>query len=247
MKDKERLAKLTQSEAFLKNTTDGYPDGPGWKKGMPLLWEVRQSLKGDRGKALAEAHGILKTTINGYNARAKNWEEAMKLIDGVEETLSPKPSPSRPKVPSLGPVVAGDKSLSLCQLSHKTSGIEQYIAFDSGWRAGKAVLAPELLTVTRQSSAAGADAFYATGISELKYWFGHVNNPPSNGSKFQRGEKLCVIADIAPSHGGPHLHLGIDAVDLIGHSLLYGKTGHGPDYTYGAPTVGAQLIKALST
>jgi hypothetical protein len=104
------------------------------------------------------------------------------------------------------------------------------------------VLAVEDLIVTKSSSANPGDAFYATGKSKLKYWYGHLGYAPSVGKEFAKGKPVGSIA----YQKAPHVHLGIDARDLCGRTLLYGASGHGPDYTYGSPTVGAQLKEYLS-
>ena len=249
MNDAQRLERLLRAEKYLKQTTAGYsPDGPWWKRGMPLLWEVRMSLgSSDDGLALAEAHGLLKKTEVGYRPTAPRWKEAMRLIDQVETHLS------RPPVPWLGPVCAGDKALSLYALTHETAGLydppiipSHFPAVDLGWFVGRDVLAPEALVVTGQSSAQGADAFFALGESKIEYWFGHIVRAPANGVHFQRGQRMGDIAWIPANDGGPHLHCGVNAMRLIGKDLRWGRYGNGPDYTYGSPTVGRQLSEALS-
>jgi hypothetical protein len=242
MTDKQRLAKLLTAESYLKRTTAGYsPTGPWWLKGMPLLWEVRMSLgSSSDGSALAEAHGLLKQTEKGYDPRAPRWKDAMAKIDRVEANLA------KPPVPNLGPVIYGSKPILLESPTHNTDGLFQrtgseYPAFDFGWIAGMEVLAPENLTVTDQSSAMGADAFYATGVSGLKYWFGHIVKAPATGVRFEKGNMLSRIALIP---GADHGHLGIDARTLIGKDLKWGRNGNGPDYTFGAPTIGVQLTRA---
>lgn len=157
----------------------------------------------------------------------------------------PKPNP----VPWLGPVIVGDPPLSKLSLTHNTDGMpsgQSYIAVDVGWIQGRTILAPEDLVVTKQSSAAGADAFYASGSSTLLYWFGHLQYAPKTGTRFKRGQVMGRIAWIPSSDGGPHLHVGIDGRPLLGHPFAYGRTGKGPDYTFGSPSIDAQLREALS-
>lgn len=244
MTDKQRLAKLLQAEAALKQTKAGYaPDRPHWRRSMPLLWDVRQSLGGRaEGVALAKAHGLLKQTEHGYDPRARRWREAMHLIDTVEAQLA------SPPVPYLGPVIPGGKPILLESPTHNTDGLyrrtgSQYPAFDFGWHAGLKVLAPEGWEVTRQSSAQGADAFYATGDSGLRYWLGHIVKAPATGQRFTKGQTVATIASIP---GVDHGHLGIDARPLIGHDMTWGKPV-GRDYTFGGPTIGQQLTRALAT
>ena len=252
MTDRQRLGKLVRAESYLKRTTAGYtPTGMWWKRGMPLLWEVRQSLgQSPDGVALANAHGILKHTEHGYTPRAHRWREAMALIDGVEANLH------RPPVPNLGPVIPGGKPILLEAPTHNTDGLfsssrvpkanggkgSHYPAFDFGWKAGVEIIAPEPLVVTGQSSAMGADAFYALGESGIGQWYGHLVKAPATGREFGRGQRLSVIAAIP---GADHGHVGFDCRRLIGHDLRWGRNGNGPDYTYGSPAIGAQLAAAL--
>jgi hypothetical protein len=249
MTDRERLEKLLTCEVYLKRTKLGYaPDRPYWKRAMPLLWEVRLSMRAtEDGKLLAEAHGFLKETEKGYDPHAPNWKAAMKRIDWVQAGLA------APPVPQLGQVTPGGKPLSLESLTHETAGLfgspnspdpkSHYPALDFGWDTGEVIYAPEPITVTKQSGAQGADAFYATGESTIKYWYGHVITAPANGTRFKRGD---VVARIAAISGVDHGHLGVNARALLGgRDLKWGENGRGPDYTYGSPTIGRQLSEAM--
>lgn len=250
MTNQQRLTKLLRVESILKQTRAGYtPTGPRWRVAMPMLWQLRTEL-GDSsdGRALAEAHGLLKQTEKGYEPTAPRWKEAMKLIDSVEDNLH------RPPVPALGPMLQGDKSALLWVPTHNTDGLEytgsRYPAFDSGFgQTGHVVIAPERMRVRRQSSAAGADAFYATGASEIEWWIGHIVSAPATGRWLDKGDRISTIARIAASDGGPHLHTGMDCRKLVGHDLLYGgqrKPSDRPrDYTFGSPPIGAQLAAGL--
>lgn len=243
MTGKQQLDTLLRAEALLKRTRAGYArDRLYWRQAMPLLWQVRVSLTGQaEGTALAQAHGLLKQTEHGYDPRANRWREAMRLIDQVEASLA------RPPIPNLGPVIPGGKPILLESPTHNTDGLvartgSEYPAFDFGWHAGLKVLAPEGWEVTRQSSAQGADAFYATGDSGLRYWLGHIVEAPATGQRFTRGQTVATIASIP---GVDHGHLGIDARLLIGRDLTWGKPV-GRDYTFGGPTIGQQLARALT-
>lgn len=147
----------------------------------------------------------------------------------------------KPAVPDLGPVVSGGKSVLDQDLTHTTGGIDGYPAFDDGFRAGAVVIAPEPLTVTRLSSARRRDgnpngkAFYATGASGIRYWFGHVEQIPAVGEKLAKGARLGLVS---ANHEAPHLHVGIDASALVGRQLQ-----HHTDYTHGGATVGKQLAQ----
>lgn len=248
MTDAQALAKLLRAESILKQTKAGYtPTGPRWKVGMPLLWDVRQGVSSLLGTKLAVAHGLLKETEQGYDRNAPRWQKAMGIIDEVQQALHTRP------VPNLGPVLKGDKSLLLWVPTHETGGLfpitnSHYPAFDSGFgQTGREIVAPERLVVRKQSSAAGADAFYATGASTIEYWFGHLVQAPATGVWIDRGEHMGTIAHISQSDGGPHFHCGLDCRKLIGHDLKWGRTGHGPDYTFGSPTYGQQIAQALAT
>jgi hypothetical protein len=146
------------------------------------------------------------------------------------------------KVPPLGPVYRGGQSILLHDLTHESEGVDEHgsvwPAFDDGWRAGRAVIAPENLTVIDQSGSQGGDAFFARGVSELEYWFGHLAVAPATGRKFRKGQTMGVIANIPLIFGGPHVHTGINALPLIGKDFL-----HHTDYSHGAPTVVVQLRK----
>lgn len=152
--------------------------------------------------------------------------------------------PKPPLLPDLGPLVIGDPSLLDISLTHRTSGIDHYPAVDAGWRAGRTVLAVEDMHVVfpPTSSRPGA-AFYAEGKSGLSYWYGHLVFSPILGRVFHKGEPVGTIFNQGVDS---HVHLGVNARGLIGFDLLYGKTGHGPDYTWGSPTIRTQLKEALS-
>ena len=190
---------------------------------------------------LHAAEKALKRTTRGYTPNGAHWKTALRLLNDVRADLA------RPPVPPLGPLVQDGLSVLLFAPTHETSGLlavtgSHYPAFDSEFgQIGRWVIAPEALTVTRDSSSQGGDAFYATGASGLKFWFGHLSVAPAKGTKFRKGQRIGQIASIAR----PHVHLGIDARPLIGRDLKWGRDGNGPPYTFGSPTIGAQLAKAL--
>lgn len=193
------------------------------------------------------------------NIGQATWDVLWPLLDDYHRwqyriwtvPVIPKPIP----MPDLGPLYVGGASVLQHQLTHNTDSsldpsdgpydlAEFYPAYDDGWISGRTVLAIEDLVVTRSSSANPGDAFYATGKSSIRYWYGHLISAPGVGREFRKGEPVGSIA-FQPNDRS-HVHLGIDTRPLIGHKLLYGATGHGPDYTYGSPTVGAQLLEELS-
>jgi hypothetical protein len=145
-------------------------------------------------------------------------------------------------LPNLGPVWSGGRSLLDQDLTHPTSGLPLYPAFDDAFAEGRAVLAPEGLIVTRASGSRPGDAFYAQGDSGLRYWFGHLALAPPAGRRFRRGQ---VMGYVGPNHigGGPHVHVGVNAESFLG---LGRELAHHTNYTHGAPTVRAQLTKALA-
>jgi hypothetical protein len=192
-----------------------------------------------RAALLSRARKHLRQTTRGYNETGSEWKAAIKLLDELEADLAPKTN-----VPALGPVLRGGSSILEEDLTHDTGGIPDYPAFDAGFGdVGRDVIAPEALEITDDTSGSqGGDAFYARGKSGIEYWFGHITHVPKQGTKFRKGQKMTEIAPRElPHHRTPHLHLAVDARPLIGHVLLH-KIG----YQHGAPTIGAQLKKALA-
>lgn len=250
MTDRQLLDKLIRAEGYLKNTKAGYtPTGPWWKRGMPLLWEVRQSLGStDNGRKLALAHGVLKDTEHGYQQapNGPRWREAIRLIDQVEESLR------KPPVPNLGPALAGHKSVLLHVPTHDTDGFEGvWPAFDdTNVRVGSRVLAVERCRVIDHTGSDGGVGFKVRGDSGIVWLYLHCASRPPVSAAFDRGEQMSSIARIRPDQGGPHLHLAADTRPLIGRWLLYGgqrKPSDRPkDYSYGSPTIGQQLAAALA-
>ena len=184
---------------------------------------------------LLEAEAALKRTTSGYTPSGVHWRKAMRLIDEVQADLAPSP------VPALGPVWRGGKSVLAHDLTHATSGIPLYPAFDDAFVQGRVIIAPEPLTVTRDSSANPGDAFYATGQSKIRWWFGHLRSAPRVGTKFLKGEQVGTVAPNSVG-GGPHVHVGINVELLLGKGV---ELEHHTNYTHGAPTVGVQLAAAM--
>jgi hypothetical protein len=138
----------------------------------------------------------------------------------------------------------GGASVLNHQLTHRTDGIDFFPAYDDGWVAGRTVLAVEDFIIdAHQTSSSPGEAFYATGKSKIRYWYGHLTSQPSFGREFEKGEPVGRIFN---QGSRSHVHLGVDARTLIGHPMSYGRDGNGPPYSYGSPTVGAQLREALS-
>lgn len=248
MTDQQRLEKLLRAETYLKQTTAGYsPSGPWWKRGMPLLWEVRQDMGGTPdGLKLAQAHGLLKETEKGYDPYAPRWKKAMGLIDTVQESLRVPP------VPSLGPAIQGHKSVLLYVPTHDTDGFDGvWPAFDDTIvRVGSVVVSPEAGLVVDHTGSDGGVGFKVKGDSGIVWLFLHCATRPRLFDRVLIGERLSTVARIRPDQGGPHLHLGCDTRPLIGKWLLYGgqrrPTDVPRDYTYGSATIGQQLAKELA-
>ncbi len=217
-------------DGLLPKPVTGYTKtyGPALYDALKTVIQPREGIpaSGDIGQATWD---VLWTYLDKYR-KAQYLAWTVPVI--------PKPNP----VPDLGPLYAGGASVLLHQLTHNTDGIPNYPAYDDGWIMGRAILAVEDMIVTRGSSADYGDAFFARGKSKLEYWYGHLTLAPGVGRELKKGQFVSTIA-YQPT---PHVHLGIDARPLVGHQLLYGANGNGPDYTYGSPSVGAQLREGLS-
>jgi len=147
-----------------------------------------------------------------------------------------------PALPALGPMVAGGTSILDRDCTHATSGIPLYPAFDDVFYQGAKIIAPEKLTVTRQSSSSPGHAFYADGASKLRYWFGHLDRTPSVGRVFAKGELIGLTCAVSTG-GGPHVHVAVNVEKYPGFGA--GKQlKHHTNYTHGAPTIRAQLEAA---
>jgi hypothetical protein len=184
-------------------------------------------------KALAE----LEQTKTGYSPHGTHWKPALTALHTLEQDLKPAP------VPALGPVWVGGKSVLLHDLTHRTTGIPLYPAFDDAFNQGRVVIAPEPLVVAKKlSSANPGEAFYAEGRSKIDWWFGHLDRNHPLGTRFAKGDAVGRVAANTVG-GGPHVHVGINVERLLGPGK---QLWHHTDYTHGAPTVGAQLRKALA-
>jgi len=139
--------------------------------------------------------------------------------------------------PRLGPVHAGGKSLLDHDCTHATGGIALYPALDDAFTPGQAIIAPEALTVSRASSSNPGDAFYAEGVSGLRYWFGHLVSAPPVGRFFEVGEVVGHVLDHNVG-GGPHVHVGVNCEAFFGAGK---QLSHHTNYTHGAPLIGKQL------
>lgn len=198
---------------------------------------------------LRKAEKELKLTGQGYiqwkkeGMQGGHWKAAMAALSRLEADLASDP------VPDLGPVWVGGKSVLLQDLTHKTSGIPLFPAFDDAFNQGRVITAPETIEVIPNpvtgnpwSSANPGKAFYARGRSKIRYWFGHLDRNHPVGTKFAKGDALGRVA-ANNIGGGPHVHVGVNIELLLG---MGEQLIHHTDYTHGAPLIGVQLKKALS-
>lgn len=188
---------------------------------------------------LRRAIANLKKTQNGYVSSGTYWRPAMADLERLERDLDPPP----PVVPRLGPVFVGGVSVLLHDLTHATSGLPLFPAFDDAFRQGTTIIAPEDMTVdTKLSSSNPGLAIYATGRSGIRYWFAHLDQRLPLGTKLKRGDVIGKVGP-HPGGGGPHVHVGINVEKLLGKGR---ELDHHTNYTHGAATVGAQLRKLLA-
>ena len=187
----------------------------------------------------------LHNTEKGYKDKplGSEWRLAMAGLEKLADDLRPDPPA---KIPQLGPLFNGGKSILDHSLTHKTGGIDYYPAFDTAFVEGEQILAVEDMIVRRASSSRPGLAFYCLGDSKIAYWYGHLDRTHSAGKRFKKGE---VVGRVCANSigGGPHVHLGVNIENIAGRKkqLLYGKTGRGPDYTWGSPTIRVQLRKVF--
>jgi hypothetical protein len=209
---------------------------------------VRLMTDKQRLELLGYALKELRRTKEGYKSAGQtggHWRRAMQRLDALEEDLKPKAAQTTaaalPGLPKLGPVWNGGKSILEQDCTHATSGIPRFPAFDDAFVAGRKIIAPEALEVTRASSSRPGKAFFAKGRSGLQYWFGHLVKAPSVGTKFRKGETMGVVLDHNIG-GGPHVHVAINIERIV-------KSGkqleHHTNYTHGARLIGKQLEELL--
>lgn len=195
----------------------------------------------ERFELLEEAMASLKLTKDGFDTFGGHWQDAWPKLQKLAIDLKPKPLASWEKI---GQVTKPGASLLDMSLTHATSHIPLFPAVDLAWGAGVPMYAPEGLTVdTRDTSASPGEAFFATGVSGIRYWFGHLDRDHPIGKKFIKG---AMIARTINQAGTDHGHVGVNAEKYLGKGkqLLYGRTGTGPDYTTGAPRIRTQLRAA---
>jgi len=195
----------------------------------------------ERLNLLRDAEAVLKKTTKGYvqaGTTGVNWKDAMAKLSRLENELL-----WSVLLNIMGPVFKGGKSLLLQDLTHPTSGIPLYPAFDDAFEVGTPIIAPEPLVVVEPlTSSSPGKAFYADGkVSGMGYWFGHLDRSPKIGTNFKLG---AFMAKVAPNSigGGPHVHVGINVENILGSGKQF---EHHTNYTHGAPLILTQIKKAL--
>lgn len=186
----------------------------------------------------------LRKTEKGYTedgGTGPNWQNAARKRDVLLKDLS------TPPVPQLGPVKPNGLAVLLHALTHNTDGFEGvWPAFDdTNVSVGTPVVAPEAVTIIDHTGSDGGVGFKARGKSKIIHLFLHCATRPPLGASYAKGARLSTVARIRADQGGPHIHYALDTRPLVGAWLKYGRDGNGPDYTYGSPTIGAQLEKML--
>jgi len=186
---------------------------------------------------LKSARAELRLTKIGYNPSGGHWHEANELLDKLAADLAAKP-----KWLSVGAVTKPGASLLDMRLTHNSDGIALYPAVDLAWGVGVSMYAPEACVVfLKDTSASPGEALYLKGVSGLQYWFAHLDRDYALGHSFAKGAFLAKTVYQAAGKG--HGHVGVNAEVFLGkgRQLKYGRSGTGPDYTTGSPTIRAQL------
>lgn len=197
--------------------------------------------------ALLRCETHLKYTRQGYVQFSKSgfkgseWKAALAALNLAQAELQQRLVPRWAK---LGPVTRGGISLLDFDLTHLTTGLDLFPAVDLAWGAGIDIIAPEGCVVfLKDSSASPGEAVYLKGDSRLVHWVGHITRDWPLGHRFEKGDK---IADVLDQSGTDHCHWAVNAEAYLGkgNRLKYGRTGNGPNYTHGSPTIRRQLEAA---
>ena len=209
---------------------DSYNENFAMKGVKPFQQANKLSATGNYGE---KTHEKLRNTHR--KGEPTDWAFDQISINLMKEAAGgPKP----PILPPLGPLSPGGISLLDQDCTHATSGIDYYPAFDEVWGAGRTVIAPEPLIVTRVGGSNPGKAFYADGVSGIRYWFGHLTASPAIGTKFAKGQKIGTTF----SFHAPHCHCGVNVEKLWGTRK---QLVHHTNYTHGAPKIGIQLTAKL--
>lgn len=211
-----------------------------WKRKRGLI--PLDSNDGSWGK---KAHDVMRATWYAKDG------ERQPAFDPFSQKLLQKEAKGAPELPSrvpdLGALWDGGLGVLDHDMTHMTTNILKHPAFDDAFKAGTPIIAPEDIVVFKHdTSASPGEAIYALGESELEWWIAHIDRDHPLGTKIAKGK---LIGKVIPTSvgGGPHVHAAINIERLIGkgEQLLYGQTGHGPDYTHCPITIGEQLQKLL--
>lgn len=202
---------------------------------------MTQLVKRAQDQAAMSKSGVVGPKLMGALRRAGSFDLYGEQL--LEQYAQEHP---KKKVPALGPVQPGGVSLLNMSLTHPTSSIPLFPAVDTAWGGGGGVtvIAPEDCVVdTKDTSSSPGEAVYLKGLSTLRFWIGHLNRDWPLGHRFKKGDEIGTTLPIPGQ--SDHAHWGVNAEALLGKGkeLLWGRTGNGPPYTLGAPTVGAQLRK----
>lgn len=218
-----------------------------WKRKRGLI--PLDSNDGSWGK---KSHDVMRATWYAKDGEHQPAFDpfSQKLLQKEAEGASEPPS----RVPDLGPLWNGGLGVLDHDLTHASHGLPRnasgdtlWPAFDDAFTAGTSIIAPEDITVFKKdTSASPGEAIYVLGESELELWIAHIDRDYDLGTEIAKGK---LIGKVIPTSigGGPHVHAAINIERLIGkgEQLLYGQTGHGPDYTHCPVTIGEQLQKLL--
>lgn len=149
------------------------------------------------------------------------------------------------KLPELGPFWKGGLSVLDQNLTHMTTGLPKYPAWDDAFEAYREVIAPENIEVFKKdTSASPGEAIYALGESDLVWWIAHLDRDHPLGKVIPKGNLIGKVFKTSVG-GGSHVHVAINIENIAGQGeqLLYGRTGFGPNYTHSPITIGEQLVK----
>lgn len=207
---------------------DSYNENFAMKGVKPFQQQNGLTASGNYGK---ETHEKLRNTRR--KGSKTDWAFDQVSINLMKQAAD-EPVKTRPVVPPLGPLAKGGRSVLDQDCTHGTSGIPLYPAFDEVWGAGRTVIAPEPLVVTRVGGSKPGRAFYADGASGIRWWFGHLTASPAVGTKFKKGQKIGTTENFY----APHVHCGINVEKLWGAGQ---QLRHNQNYTHGAPKIGSQL------
>jgi hypothetical protein len=178
---------------------------------------------------------------SGYDPNGGHYKAVDRYFNDVEAEMKVRVSPP---LPNLGPLYAGAPNTLDFDFTHMTSGLgwpafDIALSGDPGPSTG--ILAPELLTVdTKDSHATPGEAFYATGLSGIRWWFAHLDRDWPLGTKLAKGVLIgkTVVTTIG---GGTHSHVACNLIPVTGKHARYGANGDGPDYTHGPYTLRTEL------